>query len=205
MTSEGLGPREVIIDNGATEVVLGKDTYDAWAKSESKSGDTRKPVASASNKLFRFGDNRTKRALFQGRLPTTVGGFRGGLHGHVVPGGLGTLFADPALGAWRALLDYRRFPEEGKPQVSVKVPGGGCRARVPVRRSAAGHWVMDLDTTRDEVEFLTAEQEDALLTEEAPEPPACGLEKDGAVDPARSSAADGPPENSSLFPEPWAS
>ena len=109
MTSEGLGPREVIIDNGATEVVLGKETYDAWAKSESKSGDTREPTASASTKLFRFGDNRTKRALFQGRLPTTVGGFRGGLHGHVVPGGLGTLFADPALGAWRALLETAGF------------------------------------------------------------------------------------------------
>ena len=161
MPSEGLGPREVIIDNGATEVVLGKETYDAWAQSPSKSGDTRKPTSSASSKLFRFGDNRTKRALFQGRLTTTVGGFRGGLHGHVVPGGLGTLFADPALGAWRALLDYRRFPEEGKPQVSVKVPGGTCRARVPVRRSTAGHWITDLDATKEEFEFLTAEQEDA--------------------------------------------
>jgi len=55
---------------------------------------------------------------------------------------------------------------------------------------------MDLDTTKDEVEFLTAEQEDALLTEEAPEPPARGLEKDGAVELARSGAAAVPPEQS---------
>ena len=154
-TSSGLAPRQGILDNGATRVVMGLKEFKRWIPGNSKTGDPRIAKKSFSDRFYKFGDGRILNALFRGTMPTCLGGYRGWPGGHVVRGPLGTLVADPALGMMRACVDYWDYPRTGKPEVTLCPPGKpDVRMEVPVLKSPAGHWTIDLDCSTEEVKFV---------------------------------------------------
>lgn len=142
----GEGLREATSDCGATAPVMGFDTYKKhWTHPPAGCPDQRRPRTTWSTRRFSFGDGRIQHALFKAWLPVVMQGYLGWLGTHITKGKLPLLFADPLLAESRGSLSYEEYKRLGAPTLHLDAPGRkDVRLRVPLRRSAAGHWAFSL-------------------------------------------------------------